>query len=151
MLLRSSRRRRRAAALVESAITYSVMFLLTFGVIVVAMGVYYYQQTASLAREGARWASVHGAQYATDTGGSIATSTTIHNNAVVPMASGLDTTQLTTTATWDQPGEVATYDDATTGAVKNNYVHVTVSYTWNPPLYLSPMTLTSTSVMPMQY
>ncbi len=37
------------------------------------MGIYRYQQVASLAREGARYASVHGSQYAADTGNAAAT------------------------------------------------------------------------------
>jgi hypothetical protein len=150
MLLRRSSPRRRAASLVEAALSYSVIFLLTFGVIVVAMGVYYQQQTASLAREGARWASVHGYQYNQDTGGAMATSANVKSNAVVPMAAGLDTNQLTVSVSWDNAGELAVYND-TSGNPQTNYVHVTVSYNWTPLLYLSPMTLSSTSVMAMQY
>ena len=37
------------------------------------------------------------------------------------------------------------------GNVVTNYVTVTVSYSWRPLLYMNPMTLTSTSVMPMSY
>jgi hypothetical protein len=149
MRLRKSSRRR-AASLVEAAITYSAMFLLTFGVIVVALGVYYYQQTAALAREGARWASVHGAQYNQDTGNAMATQATVLSTGILPMASGLDTTQLTATVSWDNANEVPVYNNASASPV-TNYVHVTVNYTWKPPLFFSPMTLSSTAVMPMQY
>ncbi len=150
MLLRSSRCRRRAgSSLVEMAITMSVMLLLTVGVVIVAMGVYDYQQVASLAREGARYASVHGAQYSQDKGISMATATSI-KSAITPMAAGLDTSQLTVNASWVNSSEVATYNDAS-GNPQTNYVQVTVSYVWHPPLYLSSMTLSSTSVMPMQY
>ena len=150
MLLRSSAARRRAATLVEAGLAFSVMFLLTLGTVIFAMGIYYYQQVASLAREGARWASVHGAQYAADTGNAMATQSTIQSNAITPMAAGMDTSRLTTTVSWDYSSEVPTLDDSS-GNVVTNYVTVTVSYSWNPPLYLNSMTLTSTSVMPMQY
>jgi Flp pilus assembly protein TadG len=142
-------RPRRAASLVETAITLSVMFLFTLGVIVVGMGVHAYQEVGALAREGARYASVHGAQYAKESGGSMATATSI-KTAISSMATGLDTSQITVTATWDNSSEVAVYNDSS-GNPTTNYVHVTVSYTWNPPLYLSSMTMSSTSVLPMQY
>jgi Flp pilus assembly protein TadG len=148
MLVPTSRPRR-AASLVETAITLSVMFLFTLGVIVVGTGVHAYQQVGAVAREGARYASVHGKQYATDSGNSMATATSIET-AISSMATGLDTSQITVTASWDNSSEVATYNDSS-GNPTTNYVHVTVSYTWSPPLYLSSMTLSSTSVMPMQY
>jgi Flp pilus assembly protein TadG len=150
MLLRPSRPRRPAATLVEAGLAFSVMFLLTLGTVIFAMGIYYYQQVASLAREGARWASVHGAQYAADTGNAMATQSTIQSNAIVPMAAGLDTSRLTTTASWDYSSEAPVLDDSS-GNVVTNYVTVTVSYSWRPLLYMNSMTLTSTSVMPMQY
>jgi hypothetical protein len=149
MLLRHSPSRRRATTLVEKAISLSLMFFLTLGTIVVAMGVFAYQQVASLAREGARYASVRGAQYSSDTGNAMATSTSI-KSAITSMASGLDTSQLSVSASWDNSSEVVTYNDSS-GNPTTNYVTVTVSYTWHPPLYLSTMTLSSTSVMPMQY
>jgi Flp pilus assembly protein TadG len=140
---------RRGASLVETAITLSVMFLLTLGVIVVGMGVHAYQAVAALAREGARYASVHGAQYASDNSSSLASNTSI-KTAITSMASGLDTSQLSVSATWDNSSQVATYNDSS-GNPKTNNVHVTVTYTWNPPLYLGSMTLSSTSVLAMQY
>jgi Flp pilus assembly protein TadG len=148
MLVPTSRSRR-AASLVETAITLSIMFLFTLGVIVVGMGVHAYQQVGALAREGARYAAVHGAQYASDSGSSMATATSI-KTAVNSMASGLDTSQITVSASWDNSSEVAIYNDSSANATIN-YVHVTVTYTWSPPLYLSPVTLSSTSVLPMQY
>ncbi len=125
------------------------MFLFTLGVIVVGTGVHAYQEVAALAREGARYASVHGAQYASDNSSSLASNTSI-KSAITSMASGLDTSQLSVSATWDSSSQVATYNDVN-GNPTTNYVHVTVTYTWNPPLYLSSMTLSSTSVLPMQY
>jgi Flp pilus assembly protein TadG len=141
---------RRAAILVESALVYPVIILLTIGLIIVALGVYDYLQVSALAREGARWASVHGGQYQQDTGGAMATNATIKSNAITPKAIGLNSSQIKVSASWTNPSQMPLYDDAS-GNVVNNQVTVTVTYLWTPPLYLSPMTLSSTSVMMMQY
>ena len=60
--------KRKGAVLVESAIIYPVAFLLMLGLMVGGMGVYRFQEVSHLAREGARWASTHGAQYRQDMG-----------------------------------------------------------------------------------
>jgi hypothetical protein len=151
MLLRSpAHRRRSAGTLAESAIAHAVVALLTVCVVVVAIGVFSYQMVGELAREGARWASVHGGQYAAETGKAVATSSTINSNAIQPKVVGLDTNQLSiSAASWSDPAEMPTY--LSSGAVVRNYVTVTVSYNWQPAAYFSSMTLTSTSTMPMQY
>ena len=60
---------RRGVQAVEAAIVLPVVMMLILGTFSTAMGVYYYQLVATLAREGARYASVHGSQYAgRDTG-----------------------------------------------------------------------------------
>src|SRR5262249_21735204 len=100
MLRRHSQCPRRGATLVEAAFVYPVLFLLIVGIIVVGLGVSRYQQVAHLAREGARWASVRGAQFATDTGNAAATSTDI-SNYVKGKAAGLDTAKLTVTPSWN--------------------------------------------------
>jgi Flp pilus assembly protein TadG len=150
MLLRPQPSRRHAASLVEAALVYPVFILLTIGLIIVAMGVYDNLQVTALAREGARWASVHGGQYQKETGKPMATQATILSTAIIPMAVGLDTTQLMATATWDDPSEMPTYLNSS-GKVLVNKVTVTVNYKWKPLFYLSPMTLSSTSVTMMQY
>ena len=53
--------RRRGAALVETAFVFPVLIVLMIGLIVGALGVFRYQEVASLAREGSRYASLHGA------------------------------------------------------------------------------------------
>ena len=80
---------RRGVQAVEAAIVLPVVMMLTLGTCSTAMGVYYYQLVATLAREGARYASVHGTQYAADTGNPPATAADIYNNAILPMAVGL--------------------------------------------------------------
>jgi len=151
MLLASRRRRhrRRGTALVESVLTYSLVFLFTFGVIVVAMGMYRYQQVAAVACEGARWASVHGGQYASETGNAMATSGTGYSTAMLPLCVGLDTSQLTYTVVWADPGEMPTYVSG--GNTVPNTVTVTVTYHWIPELYLSPVNLSSRAVATVQY
>ena len=55
---------RAGTTLVELAIVYSVLFLVLFGLILGSIAIFRYHQVAQLAREGSRWASVHGAQWA---------------------------------------------------------------------------------------
>jgi len=150
MRIRSSPIRHRAATLVEAALIYPVVILLTVGLIIIGLGVSDYLQVASLAREGARWASVHGGQYSQETGNAKATKATILSNAITPKAAGLNPSKLDATVSWTDPSEIPVYDDAS-GNVVYNQVTVTVTYQWTPLLYLSPMTLSSTSVMMMQY
>jgi hypothetical protein len=56
--------RRRAASVIEAAIVLPVTFTLLLGIMIGGIGIIRYQQTAFIARETARFASVHGAQYA---------------------------------------------------------------------------------------
>src|SRR4051794_28793723 len=102
---------RRGVSLVETAITLSVMFLFTLGLIVVGTGVHAYQQVAALAREGARYASVHGSQYASKNSSSLASNTSI-KTAITSMASGLDTSQLNVSASWDNSSQITNYNDS---------------------------------------
>src|SRR5258708_4449091 len=100
MPFRSRPSRRRGAVALESVIVLNVLFLLILGVIVLGMGVFRYQEMCYLAREGARWASVHGTQYATDTGNAAATSTDVYTNAIQPRMACLDSTRFTYSVTW---------------------------------------------------
>jgi hypothetical protein len=134
--------------------------MLIIGVCIMGLGVFRYQQVATLAREGARYASVHGYQYAQDTGKSAATAADVFNNAIVPMAVGLNTSNayLTYSVTWTKTtpsGPPPTYynpNSTPPGEPIDNYVTVTVTYKWVPEAYVAgPINLTSTSVMPMSY
>lgn len=145
-------RRRRGAAMVEGAIVLSVALMLTLGVMILALGVYRYNQVASLARQAARYASVHGSQYAADTGNTMATQDSINKDFVQPRAFGMDTSQLTCTVNWDDASELPIYlANPTTGQYLRNRVKVTISYNWVPEAYLGSITLTSTSVIEMSY
>jgi Flp pilus assembly protein TadG len=152
MLLRSHRSRRPGTTMVEGAIVYPVALLLTFGLIVFGLGMFRYQQVAALAREGARYASVHGGQWAKELNNNTPTTKDdIYNTAVKPMAAGLDLSQLqVTSVTYADSSQLPTYTDGS-GNTKTNTVTVTVTYTWTPELFGTGVTMTSTSVMPVTY
>ena len=148
--MRTQDRHHRGVVMAEAAIVLPTLFMFLIGTITIGMGIFRYQQVAALAREGARYASVHGGQYAQDTGNAAATSATIKSNAILPMAVGLDTAHLSSSVTWSN-GNWATSANAT-GGTQVNTVSVTVVYNWTPERYIvGPIPLSSTSVMPMAY
>ncbi len=150
--MRLSRRRRSGATLVECAIVYPITFLLILGLIVGGMGMFRYQETASLAREAARWASVHGGQFAKDTGNPAATPADVYNNVIAPRAVALDLNKLTYAVAWNSDNNPyhSVVVNGTLTPVANT-VSVTVTYQWIPEVYLGGITLSSTSVVTMQY
>ena len=147
------RRRKRGALAVEAAFVLPVLYTILLTMPVVGFGVFRYQEMAYLAREGARWASVHGGQYATETGNPAATAADIYSNAIAPRAVMLDASQLTFAVSWPNGNyPYHTKTDASNNLVKvTNNVSVTVSYHWVPEVFFGGVTLTSTSVMPISY
>ena len=127
-------KRRRGVNAAECGIVFSLALLLLMGTIIVGLGVFRYQQVAWLAREGARWAAVHGPTYQQETGSAAPTSDNVKTNVVVAKAVGLDPSALTVTL--QMTTMIAT---------------VTVSYQWTPEGYFQPITLTSQSVLPITY
>jgi hypothetical protein len=116
-----------------------VLILLTLGLSVLALAVSQFQMVATLAREGARWGSVRGAEYQQTTSKQAATSTDIYNNAILPKASGLSPNDLTYSVTWspdNKPGSL---------------ISVTVNYQYLPSAYFGPINMSSTSVMTVSY
>jgi Flp pilus assembly protein TadG len=143
--------RRRGTTTLEFAITCPIVFFLIFATIVGGLGVFRYQEVAAMAREGARWASVHGGQYAKETNQPAATPQDIFNNAIVPGAVALDPSKLSYTVTWNQ-NNWPLYVDNDVETPTGNTVTVTVTYQWVPEMYLvGPITLTSTSTSQMMY
>jgi Flp pilus assembly protein TadG len=143
--------RRRGSVATESVVVIPVLVFLILATLVGGFGVFRYQQIALLAREGARYASVHGGQYQLETGNTAATPQDVYNNAIRPYAVNLDLSQLSYTVTWNtsnMPYSVnSDYEKPT-----NNTVTVTVTYNWFPEAYLvGPIVLSSTSTMPMSY
>jgi Flp pilus assembly protein TadG len=142
--------RRRAATLVECAIVYPVLFLFLIGLAVGGAGIFRYQEVSSLAREAARYASTHGAQYRQDTGQTVGDptvwSTDIYNNSISPNAVALDPSSLNYTCTWPAVINQPDKSDNWPGS----QVTVTVTYQWFPEIFLiGPINLSSTSSMPI--
>jgi Flp pilus assembly protein TadG len=147
---------RRGATAVEAAFVLPVAFMFIIGMVVIGLGIYRYQQVAALAREGARYASVHGTKYAAIAGNTAATQASILSNAIVPMAVGLNTSSsyLTCTVTWNTSNSPTSYNPNSNppGEPLQNTVSVTVTYKWVPEMYIAgPINLTSTSTMPMTF
>jgi Flp pilus assembly protein TadG len=158
MLYGRRKRGRRGATVVECALVYPLTFLLIIGLIVGGLGVFRYQEVASVAREGARWASVHGYQCVQEAnpGAGNPTLTTpadVYNNSIKPQAdaANLDPPSLAYTVSWADASQAPTYYDSNSGKWRTNTVTVTITYQWIPEAYLGSITLTSTSVMPMSY
>ena len=142
--------RRSAATAVEMAIIAPVFLLLVFILVIGGLGMFRYNQVAHLAREGARYASVHGRDWAEETGNVPATPQTIYEQAILPNAFGLDRTQLTYAVVWNKSNAPTQAVTGGTAPVRN-YVYVTVSYRWLPDNIFGGGTLTSTSKMPMHH
>jgi Flp pilus assembly protein TadG len=150
MILYRSSHQRRAATVVECAIVLPITFFLILGMIIGALGIFRYQQVASIAREGARWAAVHGRDYSEENNQPVTTAKNVYDNAIQPMAVILDPASLTYSVAWDDAGERPTYLNSANQPKKNN-VRVTVTYQWVPEAYLGGITLSSTSMMPISY
>jgi hypothetical protein len=109
------------------------------GLIIAGLGVFRYQQVASLAREAARYASVRGSKYQQVTGNPAATPQDIYNNVILPGSVALDPAQLSYNVTWNtdnRPG---------------NTVTVQVTYQWIPEAFLGGITLGSSSTVTVSY
>lgn len=117
-----SRHQRSGAVTVEVAVVLQLLILLLIGLCVGELGAFRYQQVAALAHEGARWASVHGKEYAEQTNKAIATKEDIFENVIRPRAIGLDLNKISHDVTWN---------------AERSLVTVTVQYTWTPEYFFS--------------
>src|SRR4051812_20155261 len=101
MLLHTQRRARSGATVVECALVLPLTFFLLLTLMVGATGVFRYQEVATLAREGARYASTHGYQWRKDGGLDMGTqddwSKDIYENAIKPRMVAVDSDRLTYT------------------------------------------------------
>lgn len=158
MIVRGNRRASGAVA-VETAIVLPIVCLLVIAILVGGMDVLRHQQLACLSREGARWASVRGADYQGDTNQSSPTQQQITDLAVVPLAAGMDPAALTVKVEWVDKGSNSVQDwDSSTKAVRSitttgeyvtNAVRVTVTYQITADVFGEPLTLQSVSELPM--
>jgi Flp pilus assembly protein TadG len=137
MMCRSSKlANRRGTTVVECAVVYPLAMLLLFGTVIVGLGIFRFEQVQFLAREGARYASVHGPAYASATGNSEASASTVLTY-VSGLAVALHGLQCTSVS----------YSSTTLPCT----VTVTLTYTWKPEAFLTSTTWTVTSTMPVTY
>lgn len=158
--MRRRTQKRSGAVAAESAVVFSVTFMLFLGLIVGGIGVFRYQQVACQAREAARWACVHGSGWQFDKGQPPSTKQQILENAVLPYASGMDPAKLSldvqwinkvtgASVDWDSSTRAPTSTDAYGNRV-SNVVQVTVTFQWTPDVYLAgPLNLRSVSRIPI--
>jgi hypothetical protein len=148
--------------MVEAAVVFSVLFLCLFALVIGGLGVFRYFQVDCLARESARWLSVRGKNYATDTKNPSPTEQQTYAEVVLPLAAGMNPKMLTVQFDWiDRRTDTATDWDSSTksvtsytanGAPVTDHVRVTVSYKWFPEAYLAgPYYLRSVTEVPMSY
>src|SRR5262245_17366623 len=147
---RPARTSRRGATAVECAIVLPIAFFLMLMLVVGGVGVFRYQEVATLAREGARYASTHGHQHRKDRGLPVGTAAEwkqdVYDNAIAPRMVALEANRLSHSVTWpdvvNQPGKPDNWP--------GSKVDVTVTYQWFPEWgLLGPINLTSTSSMPI--
>jgi Flp pilus assembly protein TadG len=138
MIRKQNLSKRRGVSAVEAAVVYPVTTLLLIGMVVLGLGVFCYQQLQALADEGARYASVHGPQYAFDNNASIASTSTVQTyvQGLAVSLGGLVCTNVNYSSTsLTVPGTVT----------------VTLTYTWKPPAYFNSVTWTGTSTVLVTY
>ena len=117
---------------------FPLTFLLLLGLAVGSLGVFRYQEVGWLAREGSRWASVHGPTYSAEQGGSEATSASVRTY-LAELSVGMNTSTSDFVCTLD----------ATKWS--QGVAQVTVTYTWAAEAVFGSMSLTSTASTPITY
>ena len=118
--------------LVEFCICATLMLMLVFGIVDLGRGVYAYNTIAGAAREGVRYAVVHGAKSGAPVGPTANDATL--TSVVQGFAIGLQTTNLSVFSSWPNGNA--------TGAV----VNVTVGYRFQPAtLFFRTLSLTNHS------
>lgn len=144
MLMRKENKSdRRGVSMVEAAAVYPLTLVLLIGTVVLGIAVFRYQQVQALAREGARYASVHGPTYASQQDSSIATSDTVLTY-IETLAVGMQKSNLSCTVTWNPSPPTASPASTVT---------VQITYAWTPEAYFSQqaVNLTASSTMPVTY
>jgi Flp pilus assembly protein TadG len=151
--MKAKKERRTGATLVESAVVLSLLFLCLFGLILGSFALFHYHQVAQLAREGSRWASVHGGDWAKEQNQPATTQDDVLQKSVLPSAVNMDPGKLTCSVSWPggQRPTVPVVDPASNAVLtRANQVSVTVSYVWDLG-FVGPVTLSSTSVSVLHY
>ncbi len=136
-------RRQRGQALVEFAFVAPIFFLMLFGIIDFGRYVYYVQILNNAAREGARYAIVHGSNSFQPTGPTSNDPTItaiVRNYAVGVIGNGA---VLTIGSTWGTPPNPPTNN-------RGQNVHVTVTYDFHsliPIVPIPPITIKGESTL----
>lgn len=130
---------RRGATVLECAIIFPVFFLLLIGLMVGGLGVFRYQELASLTREAARYASVRGQSYELHGNQKAITAKDVYDKVIVPSAVGLDMSKLKYSVTWNPDNR------------QGSQVTVTLTYKWIPEAFLGGITLSSSATMTVSY
>lgn len=123
-------------AIVEFALAATVFFILLFGIIEFSRLMLMYHHLGNVAREGSRYASVHGST-------SLANATAADIENYVKSISPVDPNNVTVTTTWENPNHEP-----------KSWVRVQVNYDFKfivPILYNSNIPLESTSQMVISY
>jgi Flp pilus assembly protein TadG len=115
MVVHVSMTRRRGATTVEAAVILPATLFLIFGMLIVGLGVFRYNEMAHAARETARFASVHGYQYAVYNASAISAGTqpSVNDAYLTSLAkaklAGLDPSRVSVAVTMTviQPGATA--------------------------------------------
>jgi Flp pilus assembly protein TadG len=149
-----TRPRRSGAVLVEAAFIYPIVFLILLAILMLGLTVFRYQQVTHVACEASRYASVHGATYAEETGKPAATEADIINEIVVPQL-GIPASQVECTVVWNKNNKPTHTVIDTSGSqhiAKSvaNTVSVTVTYRWNTG-WFGTIPVSSTSISTIQY
>src|SRR5271168_3075148 len=122
LIQQNNRLARRGVTVVEAAVVYPLTTLLLIGTLVLGVAVFRYEQVQALAREGARYASVHGPTYASEQNSSYATSATVLTY-IETLSVGMKTSDLSCSVTWNPNPPTANPPSTVT---------VQVTYAWTP-------------------
>src|SRR5688572_29056460 len=135
--MRMQQPKRRAVTTVEAAAVYPFTFLCLFGLIIGAMGIFRYQEVATLSRETARYAAVHGKLYAKDAGVTAPTPEQLYQTVILQRAVALDPSKITYSITYNTSNN-PTRTAIVSGEVQHiyNVVTVAVTYRWIPEGFL---------------
>jgi Flp pilus assembly protein TadG len=154
-----TRHHRPGVTAVESAVVLAVLLVMILAIIAGGYGVFRHQQAACLACEGARYASVRGADFKKDTDKASPTKQELIDAAIIPFAAGIDPAELQISVEWIDRGTGTVLDwDASkkdvrsltpSGEVVSNAVRVTVVYLWNPGAIWGSGSIRSVCEIPM--
>jgi Flp pilus assembly protein TadG len=153
------KQRRSGATTLESALVFPIVLFLFLFLIVGGIYVFRYQQVACLAQEAARWSCVRGCEYQKDADAASPTRDEVLQQAVLPLAVGMDPSQISLQLDWvnQAAGTSQDWDSApkdikslnAQGEYVTNTVRATVTYTWAPGMLMGSITMTSQCELPM--